>query len=286
MSLAGHQPPPIFRRGPTPLARLMIYVIICLGLLVADLRFRYLDVLRQGLSVVTWPLQMAAATPADFVRNASSYFATLVDLQLENRKLRAEQLMSARDLLRMAHLERENAALRALVNMNQRVEVVTQGAEILYDAPDPFARRVIIDRGSQHGVETGLAAVDALGVIGQVTRVYPVQSEVTLVTDRNQAISVEVQRTGQRGVLFGTGPNSVEMRYVLAGADIVPGDRLVTSGIDGVFVAGLPVARVTEVARDGEAYARISAVPVAAVEQSLQILLLGREALPPPPPAD
>ena len=284
MSLVGHQPPPIFRRGPAPLARLFVFVALCLALLVADLRFRYLEVLRNALSVVTYPLQMAASTPADVVRNATRYFGTLVDVQLENADLRRLQLDAGERLLRFEQLEQENVHLRELLQMSERVQTKSIAADILYNAPDPFARKVILDRGTQQGVEAGLAVVDANGVIGQVTRVHPVQSEVTLLTDRNQSIPVSVVRNGVRGVLYGVGRGMLEMRHVLAEVDIQPGDRLVTSGLDGIFVPGLPVATVTRVDRDQDAFARIECEPLAAIERSVQVLVIGRAAYPPPPP--
>lgn len=284
MSPAGHQAPPIFNRGPAPLVRLLILVSLCLAMLVADLRFRYLEVLRQGLSVATYPLQMAASTPADFVRNASIYFGTLVQVQLENADLRRKQLGAGDRLLRFEQLEQENAQLRGLLEMSQRVGVRSVAADILYDAPDPFALKVILDRGTQQGVETGLAVVDANGVLGQVTRVYPIQSEVTLLTDRNQAVPIQVLRNGLRGVLFGAGRGRLEVRFVLATADIQPGDKLVTSGLDGVFLPGLPVAEVESVDRESDAFAVIVCKPLAGVERSSQVLVLGRETLPPPPP--
>ena len=279
-----HQPPPFFKRGPAPLARLFVFVALCLALLVADLRFRYLEVLRNALSVVTYPLQMAASTPADVVRNASRYFGTLVDVQLENADLRRHQLGAGERLLRFEQLEQENQHLRELMQMSQRVQTKSIAADILYNAPDPFARKVILDRGTQQGVEAGLAVVDANGVIGQVTRVHPVQSEVTLLTDRNQSIPVSVVRNGVRGVLYGVGRGMLEMRHVLAEVDIQPGDRLVTSGLDGIFVPGLPVATVTRVDRDQDAFARIECEPLAAIERSVQVLVIGRAAYPPPPP--
>lgn len=285
MSFVGHQPPPIFKRGPAPLARLFMFVALCLVLLVADLRFRYLEVLRNGLSVITYPLQMAASTPADVVRNAARYFGTLIDVQLENAELRRHQLDVGERLLRFDHLERENAQLRALLEMSQRIEVRSVAADILYNAPDPFARKVILDRGAQQGVEPGLAVVDARGVIGQVTRVHPIQSEVTLLTDRRQSIPVSVVRNGVRGVLYGTGRGTLEMRHVLADVDIRPGDQLVTSGLDGIYVPGLPVATVLSVDREADAFARIECEPLAAIERSVQVLVVGRAAYPPPPPA-
>ncbi|WP_297362739.1 rod shape-determining protein MreC [Thauera sp.] len=285
MSLVGHQPPPIFRRGPAPLARLFVFVAVCLALLAADLRFRYLEVMRNALSVVTYPLQMAAATPADVVSNAARYFGTLIDVQLENAELRRHQLGAGERLLRFEQLEQENAHLRELLQMSQRVQTKSIAADILYNAPDPFARKVILDRGAQQGVEAGLAVVDANGVIGQVTRVHPIQAEVTLLTDRNQSIPVSVVRNGVRGVLYGVGRGMLEMRHVLADVDIQPGDQLVTSGLDGIFVPGLPVATVTRVNRDQDAFARIECEPLAAIERSVQVLVIGRAAYPPPPPA-
>ena len=284
MPFVGHQPPPIFKRGPAPRARLFVFVAVCLALLVADLRFRYLEVMRNALSVVTYPLQMAASTPADVVRNASRYFGTLIDVQLENADLRRHQLGAGERLLRFEHLEQENAHLRELLQMSRRVETRSIAADILYNAPDPFARKVILDRGAQQGVEPGLAVVDANGVIGQVTRVHPIQAEVTLLTDRNQSIPVSVVRNGVRGVLYGVGRGMLEMRHVLADVDIRPGDQLVTSGLDGVFVPGLPVATVTRVNRDADAFARIDCEPLAAIERSVQVLVVGRAAYPPPPP--
>ena len=285
MSFVGHQPPPIFKRGPAPTARLFAFVTVCLVLLVADLRFRYLEVMRDALSVMTYPMQMAAATPADFVLNASHYFATLIEVQRENADLRRQQLSSGERLLRFELLELENQRLRELLDMSRRVEVKSIAADILYNAPDPFARKVILDRGAQQGVEAGLAVVDAKGVVGQVTRVHPVQSEVTLLTDRNQSIPVSVLRNGVRGVLFGSGHGRLEMRFVLADADVRDGDQLVTSGLDGVFVPGLPVANVIGVDRASDAFARIDCEPLAAIETSVQVLVIGRTAYPPPPPA-
>lgn len=284
MSYAGNQPPPIFRRGPAPLVRLFLLVSLCLVMLVADLRFRYLEVLRQGLSVVTYPLQMAASAPVDFLRNASGYFATLIEVQVDNARLRGRQLEVGERLLRFELLEQENARLRELLGMAERLQVKTLAAEILYNVPDPFSSKVILDRGARHGVEPGLVVLDAEGVIGQVTRVYPVQSEVTLLSDRNQAVAVAVERSGVRGVLFGTGQGGLEMRFLLADADVQPGDRIVTSGLDGVLVPGLPVATVSEVDREGEAFARILCEPLGGVETSLQVLVIGREQAGPPLP--
>lgn len=277
MPLAGHSPPPIFHRGLAPRVRLLIFSILCVAMLVADLRFGYLEFVRQVATVIIYPLQRAAAAPADFARNASVYFATLVDVQLENAELRRSQVEAAQRLLRFEQLEKENEELRQLAGLGHALALQGVGAEVLYDAPDPFSRKVILDRGAHHGIRAGLAVVDARGLLGQISRVYPVQSEITLLTDREQVVPVTVERTGVRGILSGTGDGKVEMRFMQVGSDIQAGDRLVTSGLDGLFVAGLPVAMISSVSSSDGPYLTVLCEPVARVERATQVLVLGPE---------
>lgn len=283
MSVVGHPPPPFFKRGPAPLARLAFFVILSLALLVLDLKYRYLELVRQGVATVLYPLQRAAYTPVDLYEQLGDYFSSLTAVQRENVQLKRNELESANWLLRQQHLELENQRLRELLDMKARQPVSGTIAEILYTARDPFSRRVIVDKGGQHGIAAGQAVVDEAGVLGQVTRVYPLQSEVTLVTDKNQAVPVKIVRNGLRTALFGASGGQLELRFLAANADVQPGDLLVTSGLDGVYLPGLPVAKVLRVERDAAySFARILCAPAAGVEKHGQVLILGsREALPP-----
>ncbi|MDD5175461.1 MAG: rod shape-determining protein MreC [Sterolibacterium sp.] len=286
ISVVGHQPPPFFHRGPAPFARLMFFVALSLLLLVLDLRFHTLELARQGVALVTYPLQRLANAPLEGLESWGNYFSSLVTLEKENTGLRRQQLTTANLLLRQEHLELENQRLRALLDMKARQPVTSQVAEILYAARDPFARRVILDKGMQHDIATGQVVIDELGVIGQVTRVFPMLSEVTLITDKDQAVPVMIVRNGLRSVLFGAGAGNLELRFLAANADVQAGDVLVTSGLDEVYLPGLPVAKVTRVDRDTSyAFARILCEPIPGVERNGQVLVLGRrEALPPAPP--
>lgn len=277
----GHTPPPFFKRGPAPLARLAFFVTLALLLLVADLRFRTLEVARMAVATVLWPLQKAVLLPVAGADEAGNYFSNLAGLQQENAALRQRQLAQANLLLRQAHLEDENRRLRALLAMQERLAVPAQAAEILYAARDPFARRVIIDRGLTHGLETGQAVIDDLGVVGQITRVFPLTSEVTLLTDKNQLIPVQVARSGLRAVVAGAGSGAMELKFLPANADVEPNDTLVTSGLDGIYLPGLPVARVISIDRNTSfSFARIEAMPLAGVERHGQVLVLGRRSAP------
>lgn len=285
MSLIGHNAPPIFKRGPAPTVRLFLYVSLALVLVVTDLKFRYLEFMRQAVAVVLYPVGRAAATPADLVLNAATYFATLARVQQENAMLRGQQLRMAEQLMRHEGLAQENARLRQLLDMRGELPARSVASQVLYAAHDPFTRKVILDRGTTHGITPGDAVVDARGVIGQVTRVHPIQSEVTLLTDKDQAIPVSVARNGLRGVVFGAGGGQLELRFLPATADVQPGDVLVTSGLDGLYLPGLPVATVVRVDRDTQAFARIFCLPAGGVEQSTQVLVIGRAEPPPSPPS-
>ncbi len=292
MSVSGHQPPPFFRRGLPAGARLTLYLALAIALLVADLRYRYLETLRQGMTVLIYPFQIAAETPAEWTRRTFDYFSSLSTLQQENAALKQRELEDAKRLLRQKSLEAENRQMRELLVMRERVGARSIAAEVIYTARDPFARRVVIDRGERDGVETGLPVIDGNGVVGQVTRVFPLQAEITLLTDREQAVPVKIVRTGQRAVMFGAGAGQLELRYLAANADVERGDLIVTSGLDGIYLPGLPVGRVFKVDRDdARGFARFICLPAAGIEKSGAVLVLGRsQPLPaqpaePPPPA-
>lgn len=277
MSVAGHAPPPFFKRGPAPLVRLVFFVSLSVVLLVADLRYRTLEWLRMAATVATYPLQRAASLPVEGASGTSHYISSLATLHKENEALRSKQLTVANQLLRQHYLEDENKRLRALLGMKERQPVSGVVADIQYAARDPFSRRVVISKGTQEGIESGQAVVDELGVIGQVTRTFPLMAEVTLLTDKNQAIPVEVRRNGLRAILAGSGSNALELRFLAANSEIVVGDILITSGLDGVYPRGLPVARVTTIERDTAfSFARIGCIPLAGVERHGQVLVLGR----------
>ncbi|WP_291988971.1 rod shape-determining protein MreC [Candidatus Accumulibacter sp. ACC007] len=269
------QPPPFFKRGPAPLALLSFYVALSLALLVVDARFQTLEVLRQGLSMFTRPVQSLAHLPAQFLDNARSYFASAARLQTESAELQRGRLEHAAMLQRSQHVEAENERLRKLLGVKERQQVSGQVARILYSARDPYARRVIVDKGQQDRVIAGQPVVDDIGIVGQVTRVFPFVAEVTLITDKEQAVPVQVLRTGMRSVVFGLGNGELELRFMPLNADIRSGDVLVTSGLDGIFPPGFPVATVVHIASDTTyTFAQIRCSPVAGVEHFSEVMIL------------
>lgn len=270
-----HQPPPFFNRGPAPLALLTFYVALSLALLIADARLQALEMLRQGLSLFTHPVQNLAHLPGQLVDHVSAYFVSLARLQEENAQLKRSRLENVSTLLRTQQLETENQRLRKLLELKERPTANGQIAEILFSARDPYSRRVVIDKGLQDHVQAGQPVIDDAGVVGQVTRVFPFVSEVTLITDKEQSVPVQIVRTGQRSVIFGLGNGQLELRFMPAHTDVQNGDLLVTSGLDGVYLAGFPVAKVVRIDREvTHTFARIFCLPVAGVENFGAVMIM------------
>jgi len=283
-----HSPPPFFKRGPAPLVRLFFFASLSLALLVIDARFRYVEGMRGWLALGAYPLQRAATAPIELAERISGYLSTQAQLIEDNAELRAKALEYSRDAQRYEAAAAEASELRRLIGAADRIERKSMPAEILYSGRDPFARKVILDRGTQHGVRPGSPVVDEIGVIGQLTRAHAFVSEVTLLTDKDQAIPVQVVRNGLRAIAFGGGSSGLlELRYMAANADIENGDHLVTSGIDGTYPPGLPVASVVRVERDASyTFARVLAQPSAGVERGHYTLVLSSEVRLPPYPED
>jgi rod shape-determining protein MreC len=182
----------------------------------------------------------------------------------------------------------EAGQLRRLIGAAERLPVKSMPAEILYNGRDPYSRKVVIDKGSQSGVRAGSPVVDEAGVIGQVTRAHALAAEVTLLTDKDQAIPVQVVRNGLRAVAFGAGASGMlELRFMASNAEIQNGDRLVTSGIDGTYPPGIPVGTVARIERDAAyAFARIVCQPAAGVERGRYVLVIENELRQVQPPEE
>ncbi|MFZ1180560.1 MAG: rod shape-determining protein MreC [Herbaspirillum sp.] len=278
--------PPLFKQGASARARAGFFSLIAIIMLMVDMRMHTLTMVRQVVGAMLYPLQAVALMPRDAVYQVGGYFRSLTALQKENDALRRQQTMNALSLQQERQMAAENTRLRNLLNMQQHIQSKSLVGEILYDARDPFTRKIILDRGSRQGVAPGQPVIDDIGIVGQVTRVFPLTSEVTLLTDKDQAIPVQVLRNGLRSVAYGRGQSGVlDLRFIAANADIQKGDILVTSGIDGVYPAGLPVASVLQVeTKSTDAFAHIVCLPEAGVDHHKQLLILLLEQNIPPHP--
>ncbi|HET8874902.1 MAG TPA: rod shape-determining protein MreC [Casimicrobiaceae bacterium] len=280
--------PAFFNRGPSPLARLAFFGLLSLALLFADTRYRYLESVRQAVAIVLYPVERALEMPGAAFAYVSDYFGSKRRLADENAMLRQELVARAPATQGYTREQEENARLRALLDVRAQYAATAVAVQVLYTSRDPFTQKVFVDKGASAGVAAGAGVIDASGVVGQVTRVFPYMAEVTLITDRDQAVPVQVERSGARSVLFGNGTGrSPELRFTSPSADIRAGDRLVTSGLDHTYPPGLAVAEIVDVVRDsGQMFARILCKPLAGIDHSEFLLVLSQSASMPARPEE
>ncbi len=271
-------PPPFFRQGASAFSKLIVFSALALFLMVADTRFALTQPLRMIVATALYPLQWLVMRPVLWTEAGSRYFESLQSAQSAQEAARQKLGLQSQRANQVEQLMLENSRLRQLLVLRERFATTGQAAQVLYDAADPYTRKVVIDKGLMSGVSAGSPVLDESGVLGQVTRVYPLVSEVTLVTDRDQAIPVLNARTGARAVAFGdpgAHAGALELRFMAANADVQAGDLLTTSGVDGVYPAGLPVARIEKVERRVEsAFARIYCTPVALAAGAAHVMVL------------
>jgi rod shape-determining protein MreC len=255
-------------------ARLAFFSFLAIALIIVDARVQALDTLRAGVGVVLYPIQRVLLVPRDAFAAMADYFTTVGRLARENETLRREAVERALRAQQIEGLEAENAQLRRLIGARERAGVPAVLARVLYESRDRFTRKLVLDQGQQSGVLPGQPVIDDRGVVGQITRAFPLTSELTLLTDRDQSIAVQLLRNGLRGVVFGDG-EQLELRFMAVNVDIEEGDQAVTSGIDGLYPPGLPVGTVSRIQRaDKEQFARVELSPAAGVSERVHLLVL------------
>jgi rod shape-determining protein MreC len=282
-------PPPFFKQGQSAFSKLMVFSALALFLMVADVRFKLTGPIRMAVATVLYPVQWAVMRPIEMLRGGGVYFSSLQQAQAAELDAKKRLNTQAQRAAQVEQLNLENDRLRKLLALRERTSTPAQAAEVMYDAADPFTRRVMVDKGQLQGIKPGSPVIDDAGVLGQVTRVYPLSSEVTLLIDREHAIPVLNTRTGARSVVYGDPSvhgGTLELRFMAGNADVQQGDILSTSGVDGVYPPGIPVARVEKVERRADsAFARISCQPLANTLGAKHVLLLDPYSVQIPLPA-
>ena len=283
--------PSSFRQGPSALSKLVVFSTLALFLMVADNRFGFIQPLRSVVATVLYPAQWLALQPVQLVGQITTYTSGLSQAQSDSEETARRLALQSIRAGQVEQLIQENARLRKLLALREQVASSVMAAEVLYDAADPYTRKVVIDKGLLQGIAQGSPVLDEAGILGQITRVYPLLSEVTLLTDRDLAVPVLNVRTGVRSVVFGDptpGGTGLELRFMGSNSDVLPGDLLTTSGVDGVYPAGLRVARISRIERRADsAFAKIYCTPEALVASAHHVMVVQPTTglVPPRPPA-
>ena len=286
-------PPPFFKQGTSALTKLLFFSTLSCGLMFADQYYNIVQPARWALSLIVYPVQWLALRPQVLWAHVDDVFESKQEALSMAEASRAKLLAQAVSASQVEQLKLENINLRNLLDLKQRNPTPAMAAEVIYEAADPFTRKMILNKGASQGIQASSPVMDDQGILGQVTRVHPLVSEITLVTDREHSIPVLNMRTGARGVAFGEsdGAPLLELRYMATNADIEEGDVLTTSGVDGIYPPGIPVAKVVKVERRADSvFARILCESLARVQGARHVMVLepvklslpGFKELPPP----
>ena len=276
MSHSATPAPPLFSDAGAGTARLLVYLVLAVALMVSDYRGQWLSQLRHGASLAMEPIYQIAAAPARGMRWLIDHAGERSSLVAERDAVREDLLVAQARLARLQQVQQENRDLRRLMGGTQGLLLRVRLAPLAEFEVDPFRHRALIELGARDGLQTGTALIDAGGVYGQVIEVGPLRSTVMLISDPAHAIPVQVRRSGVRTIAYGVGElDRLNIPNIPQSADIKLGDELITSGLGGQFPAGLPVARVSDIRADATRLFLVAdAKPSAALDRGRQLLLV------------
>lgn len=246
--------------------------------MILEQRYDYVGAkLHNSLATVVLPIQKIVNWPTQFKDFLSTNLASHKKLLADNAALQQQNFVLQLQLQQLNLLQEENNQLRAYLKSPPHINAArTMIAQILNINSDTSNREFVIDKGANSAVTTGLAAVDAQGVIGQIIQVDPYTSRIMLITDIRSNVPVENARTQARSIVAGTGdPNYLILLNTGATTDIKEGDLIRASGLGGRYPAGYPVGVVSNIIRKpGEQFLVVKIKPSAALNRGREILLV------------
>jgi len=282
----------LFRHGPSVDTRFALLLACTLALLIVDARWQALEPARRAIAVAIYPFQRLALSPRDLTDQVNDWIDGAARARTEREALQRQRIELAQLATYAAQLSTENEQLRRLLNVAETVEQPSVAVEVLYEPANTHVKHLVLNKGASSDIQPGMPVIDEGGVVGQIVRVTPYTAEAALMTDGKVSIPVQVLRNGLRLIAFGAGADGkIALPYLPTDVDVQAGDTLVTSGIGGIFPAGLPVASVDHVARDdASGFAMATAAPLSHPERYRHFLVLlvqpaARAHAPNPTPA-
>mgnify|MGYP001186912985 CR=1 FL=1 len=275
MSLA-QTPPPLFKQGSSARVRLLVAAFSAVVLLNLDANFKFLENIRAIVHTVLNPLIELVLLPRDGLIYMTDHLTTITSLNKELIQLEEERALNSETLLILDQLKTENADLRKLLDLKSNFSTISIAAEVRYKLPDPYSKKIILDRGMGHKVKVGQPVISADGIVGQVSKVFSSKSEVTLISDANLSVPVFLPRTKITAITRGNGnSDGFELNFTDLSANIRIGDKIFTSGLDGLYPPGIIVGEVISVfeATPGQ-FPIINAKPSTVIGMKHQVLIL------------
>lgn len=254
------------------------------GILVALLVFslniphnREANVIERSVLGALSPILKPFSAVGRFVEDIRDSYILLVDTHHENVRLREDIRSLNLRVVEGSEALLANQRLERLLDMKKSAKAATVSASVIGEDVTSWFRTLIINRGTSSGIREGMAVISADGVVGQTIKVSSETSRVLLLTDHASGISATIQRSRARGVVKGKGEMLCTLEFTTREEDVKVGDTVITSGIGGVFLKGLPIGEVTMVKR-GEygIFQTVSIRPVVNIPHLEELLVVQR----------
>ena len=266
----------VLNRSYALLRKLLAVTLFAILLMIVDNFTPWLKPAYSAADNLVRPLYWIANIPLRVQEWSAKSLTPRSEIESDNLRLSKESLIYHGQLQRMSDLAAENMRLRRLLNATELLQDSVLVTEVIGVSANPLSHTLTIDRGTTDNVFVGQPLLDAEGLMGQIIAVHKTHSTALLITDSNHALPVQVLRNGLRSIAEGRADyNRLNLRFVSPTADIREGDKLVSSGLGGLYPAGYPVGTVLSiVSRPGDSFLKIDIDPSAEIDRSRHLLLL------------
>lgn len=234
----------------------------------------------QGRLIRVWtvgaitPFARAGASGIDRIRDTWNHYFALQNTSRENEDLRRENGSLKLQLNQLQSKAAEADRLAALLRFRQSHQKVPMlGARVIGASADTSSQTIYLDRGERDGIRPNMGVITADGVVGKVIEAYNDTSQVLLLTDKDSGVGAMLAESRVQGPVGGTGEPLLAMKYVANDDDVKIGEAVVTSGMDRIFPADLPVGTVKEI-KAGAPFKQIRVRPAASLERLEEVIVL------------
>jgi rod shape-determining protein MreC len=219
-------------------------------------------------------VQRSISSGVSVFRRGWSGYVGLRHVKMDNEALRRQLADAEVQLQEQRALADRSLGLEKLLDLRDRSNLQTLAAEIIAAGATPDFRTLTIDKGAANGLQADMAVIAPAGVVGRVVVPSTRAAKVQMLIDRNAAAGAIVERTRAQGVVVGIGDDRLRLEYVSEVSDVVVGDMVVTSGIDGIYPKGFIIGRVEAVERTGGSYKQITIKPAVDFSSLEEVLVV------------
>ena len=219
-------------------------------------------------------VQRAATSAIATVQDNWTNYVALQDVRAENARLKEENAALQVGLQQERALAQQSRTLQSLLDLKTAVQLKTTSASVIAGGASPEFRTMTIDKGTGDGLASDMAVLAPAGVVGRIIMPARRAAKVQLLIDRDAAAGAIVERSRAQGVVVGTGTDRFRLDHVPGAADIQVGDRVVTSGIEGIYPKGFLIGQIQSIDRQSGEFTNVVVDPAVQFSELETVLVV------------